>query len=770
MGTTMFVVGTFFHLPDLALGFALAIPLLIAVTGLGWRSAIPLVPVGFAIVWFTSRMAGNPASSAKLSALLGAMLLATLAGHGLYGLWNRSDRRARAAERRARLLGRATIELHASQDEDTLYQVALRLLADVLNFGHAEVFVPTTGAMRLRAGSGTTLPEGFEISMDGIVGRAFRTAQPQHIADTGHEASYVSVPELESARSELALPIHLGSTVHVVLNVEHAEPNAFSLADRRTLNAFCRVIEDALIRLQAIDEIRRERSEKAFLARLTQHLLEADDARSSARVTLEDLIGEFGCGTGAIVTLRTSRLRTLAVHGQVSEDLARLLDDGLPFIGLARQAWSEREPLFVRDCRDDPRVSEIAIASGARALAIVPITNIEGQVQALLLLGDVTKERVWDARSRALLAVVATSLGVALDRAMLHRQLMALLATVRDLASAERPEDVYGRAAEAAVELIPGAEAASILVRGDQGFRYAAASGFDLEALTALGPFSEADSIAWYHGDEAAYRRGVARIVTGADVALLSGVAGGDRGLVTERAGRVADICANLTVPISDHGEVVATLNVDNFSYKGAFGTSAMRLAEAFGQQIAVIVKQANAMGGLRRSAVTDALTGLGNREGFQRRLDEELSRAQRYQRPVSLLLIDLDNFKKVNDTFGHHVGDRALIAVAEVLRREQRTSDSVFRWGGDEFVLLLPESDGNGAQHLAGRLCNLIMNLDLGGASLRASVGVSSYPTDGADRDALLRHADDLMYGHKNRRSPGPGLQQVPRAPEPLA
>lgn len=753
-----------------ALGSGLAAPVDVPAVASGWRAVARLVAIGVALVILCSLAFATKLGPAEVLALAAALLLATFAGHGLHHLWHESERRARAEERRSRLLANATIELHAAKDEDGLYAAALRLLSDVLSFGHAEVFVPSDdeATLRLVAGFRAGLPLGFRIPLASVMGRAFRTGEPQYVADTTMDASYVTVSELGAARSELALPVRLGGTVHAVLNVEHADPHAFGPADHRTLAAFSRVIEEVLARLHAVAELRAGQAEKAFVARMTQRLLHAEDATTIALAALEDLSAEFGFGAAAVLTLRNTRLSPLALHGTLSGRQLPGSEAGFPFEGAFLHAWTERASVFVRDggARSGP-LGE-GLAPYLRAFAVVPIANANRQVQALLLLGDADRSNAWGPRKRALLELVATSLGVALDRATLQRQLVALLDTVRDLARAEHPEAVVGQAATAAVQLIPGAEAASILVRSDSVFRYAAASGYPLAPLLTLAPFSEADCLAWYGGGLGAYEKGVARVMSGREIAGRSAEAGDIRGPWDGRAGSEQVVRANLCVPVGDHGEVVAILNVDSFSDEEAFGSSSMRLAEAFGQQIAVIVKQAWAIGELRRSAVTDPLTGLGNREGFHRTLEAELEKARRYDRPFSLLLLDLDAFKLVNDELGHHAGDRALEAVAKVLLDEQRSSDSAFRWGGDEFIVLLPESDATAARHLARRLCERIAGLEAGGVPLRASVGISSYPTDGSDRETLMRHADDLMYGNKQNRSPLPPAP--PAASEPLA
>ncbi|HZW27209.1 MAG TPA: GGDEF domain-containing protein, partial [Trueperaceae bacterium] len=211
-------------------------------------------------------------------------------------------------------------------------------------------------------------------------------------------------------------------------------------------------------------------------------------------------------------------------------------------------------------------------------------------------------------------------------------------------------------------------------------------------------------------------------------------------------------IKANIVIPITEGSEVVALLNVDSFSSESAFSSNSLRIAEAFAQHIAVIVRQVEQVRRLEESLVTDVLTRLGNREGFQRRLQAELARAERYGHPLNLVMVDLDNFKQINDRFGHAAGDAALVAVAESLTSHLRSSDHAFRWAGDEFVLLLPEVKPEEAHAAAERFAELVTRIEVHGVGLSASVGVASYPVDGHDPETLLRRADDLMYFRKQR------------------
>jgi two-component system cell cycle response regulator len=151
-----------------------------------------------------------------------------------------------------------------------------------------------------------------------------------------------------------------------------------------------------------------------------------------------------------------------------------------------------------------------------------------------------------------------------------------------------------------------------------------------------------------------------------------------------------------------------------------------------------------------------DPLTGLFNRRAFEKKLDEEFERAKRYHHHLSLLILDIDNFKLINDTYGHHGGDAALIKISETLREKTRQSDFPSRYGGEEFVLVLPETDQDSALQVAGKIQEAIRSSTFGSPSqpfrLTVSAGLSSTShrsyTEWAE---MLKDADQALYAAKN-------------------
>lgn len=154
-------------------------------------------------------------------------------------------------------------------------------------------------------------------------------------------------------------------------------------------------------------------------------------------------------------------------------------------------------------------------------------------------------------------------------------------------------------------------------------------------------------------------------------------------------------------------------------------------------------------------SATTDRVTGLFNRQYFDEIIQREIAKSARYGTPLSMIMIDLDNFKQLNDTRGHLAGDRALSEIARTIRENIRSSDIAARWGGDEFILASP-TDSSQALALALKLQELLAGLDHGGyGPVTGSIGVSSF-RDGDDENSLTKRADRAMYEVKRRGGNG--------------
>ena len=190
------------------------------------------------------------------------------------------------------------------------------------------------------------------------------------------------------------------------------------------------------------------------------------------------------------------------------------------------------------------------------------------------------------------------------------------------------------------------------------------------------------------------------------------------------------------------------------------------RLLGRVATQAATVIANAVEFERTQEQSLTDVLTGLPNRRYLERQFAQELARAQRQQGRLSLLVLDMDRFKQINDGFGHQAGDRALKEVAHILRSSLRVYDVCARLAGDEFVLVLGECDPAQAERRRQELQSAIAALPFGPApgqqvQLAVSIGAASFPEDGRTVDDMMAVADRRMYADKASRKTTPVLAQ---------
>jgi diguanylate cyclase (GGDEF)-like protein len=204
-------------------------------------------------------------------------------------------------------------------------------------------------------------------------------------------------------------------------------------------------------------------------------------------------------------------------------------------------------------------------------------------------------------------------------------------------------------------------------------------------------------------------------------------------------------------VPLVFHERLMGALQVTSADPARLWHENEILLLRTVADQVAVAVNHAGLFAQIQQQALTDALTGCYNRRSFEMQLDKDLLMARRLQQPLSLVMLDLDRFKHLNDSAGHDAGDAALRQLADCFRQELRGCDSAARFGGDEFVLILPQAHPEGALIVAERVRARIAEIHIDGfGSLTASMGIATFPTHANTRAELLRAADDALYAAK--------------------
>jgi diguanylate cyclase (GGDEF)-like protein len=210
--------------------------------------------------------------------------------------------------------------------------------------------------------------------------------------------------------------------------------------------------------------------------------------------------------------------------------------------------------------------------------------------------------------------------------------------------------------------------------------------------------------------------------------------------------------------PLVAKDDSIGIMAVDSYTDFAHFPAEEIEMLSAIARQASVLIENARLHEQVEQQAIADPLTGLYNHRHLHERLEQEIARAKRTGRSVAVLMLDIDNMKLINDTYGHQVGDEALRLLASALQSSCRSEDIPGRYGGDEFMVILPEADGAEAERIGERVQAGLADSYVEGESkdgcvpVRVSMGIACYPSDATVMHELVALADSALYRSKQR------------------
>lgn len=439
----------------------------------------------------------------------------------------------------------------------------------------------------------------------------------------------------------------------------------------------------------------------------------------------------FQLQNGAVLLLDKKRqeLHVRAHLGRSNLDVGYRIPKG---IGLTWAAAEIKRPIYAPDVNQDPRY--LRKVPETKSEVAIPLL-VRDEVVGVL---DFQSEQLdyFDAEKIDLLTLFSTQASLALENARLYsmerrraEQLEAINAVAKKTTRVLDLDELLAVVCRLLLDWFRIDHVAVLLAEGD-ALRVRAYEGrltpnLPMGAILSPGTGLAARALLTGHS------------VIENDVNSVQGYIAG-----------FAETRSEMCVPLIIFGEKLGVLALDS-AHMNVFDTDDIQPLESVADICAAAIQNAHNFDRMKQLAYVDGLTGIHNRRYFEMRIVEELERAGRFQGRMSVIMVDIDHFKKMNDEFGHLLGDEMLRAVSSILKQQLRKMDMVCRYGGDEFAIVVPETTGESAMRVAEKLRRQVEAHDFPGVprSVTISCGVADYPAHGVTRDEVVAAADSALY-----------------------
>lgn len=411
-------------------------------------------------------------------------------------------------------------------------------------------------------------------------------------------------------------------------------------------------------------------------------------------------------------------------------------DVRLPFgQGITGAAAKKKRPVYVPDVSKDPRY--VPFAPGTKSELAIPLM-VRDEVVGVL---DCESDQLdfFDPGTIDLLTLFSTQASIALENARLYSleqkrraQLEAINAIARQTTAVLDRDQLLDKVCSLILQSFHVDHVAVALRDGDS--LVVCAHEGRLTANLAVG-----DRVPLGHGI-------CCRALETGKPVLVNDVS-----TEPDYVPGFAETKAEMCLPLISFGESLGVLALESAT-ANAFDPMDMQPLESVADICATAIKNATFVETVKQQAYVDGLTGVFNRRLFEVRLLEEMERAQRYDSALSLIMVDIDHFKKLNDEFGHLLGDEVLKQVSALFGQQLRKADVVCRYGGEEFVIVVPETTGENAMGVADKLRRAVETHLFPGVPrpVTVSLGVAEYPQQGKTRDEIVKAADSALYASK--------------------
>jgi diguanylate cyclase (GGDEF)-like protein len=563
--------------------------------------------------------------------------------------------------------------------------------------------------------------------------------------------------------TRLEFPLQVGGEMLGTLLVENKDSSGFGSLDNSFLSAVANQAALAIVnsrllerqRKQRVDaevreaELRVQQRSMHLLSEITQSALRSPDLASMLQTFAENLGQLFEANWASLALWDEARQspELVSVYSQNSQ--RNHLQIAPKELGLVEAALSSGQPLIVKDASASPYISpHLRAQLDVLSLLTLPlITSSQKLGAAIIAFKDrhnFSQNEVSLGEQAARQIALAISKARALQAAQVRAQeLDALQRATSALLTTLEQEDLLGQILDAAISAIPAAQQGSLhLIARESGqLQVRAVQGHTDPRIRAI-ILSASNS----HIQEALREHKPLLIQ---DAYSRPGSPASPEDLET------AAYASTIIAPLVLGDQALGAISLDS-SQREAFTQADLDLLVSFAATATTAIQNSQLHAEVQKQAITDTLTGYYNRRGFNELGRREVERAIRFNRPLSALMLDIDLFKQVNDIHGHLIGDRVLVGMTSRIAQELRQIDLLGRYGGDEFIMLLPETSQENAWHVAERLRTTIaaipFRMEDKPLKITISIGIAALCDECKTLESLVEKADDALYLAKEK------------------
>lgn len=663
-------------------------------------------------------------------------------------------RSANEQRRQALSLGKAMVSMAGTLDLDELFDRLLEALAPILPFDAATLLVLDGDEVRIARHHGyeTYGPEIEEnlknfrlrVSATKNLREMVETHQPFVMPDGGSDPSWIPVPPLPMPQSWVGAPVIVGDEVIAFLSLDRMGGPRYNYEDAHTLALFASQVSLALRNAKLYAEVKQALDRERIINQVASTLNSAPELpmdrlfESALRLACEALTAE-----GGLITLADEEGNGLGLpfaYGLPNPSMRVVPGQGF---GISFEVFTTGKPVIVPHYAQHAWAIPSWVESSVESFLAAPLTAGDERIGVISLF-TTDKDRHFSDRDLALATALGQQIGLALQNRNLLRRARqqardaeALRAATAGLISAIEPGQVTDSIFRNLRKLVPY-DQAGIFIRDEYGLSLAA-SHPQKAPSESLRPHITVTMLPFFP-----------QLETGQPIQL----AGKELDTLPSNFLLSRQSLAWLATPLMWRSQFIGMISLETRNPE-IFTEHARAMAQILANAAAMAIQNARLYSEQERLAITDPLTGLYNRRHFVELAAIELERCKRYGHPLSVLMLDADNLKEVNDTYGHLGGDALLVAIAGLLQRTLRSTDIYARYAGDEFIAMLPETYPPDAQDVGLRLlaASHRTSAHWNGTEIPVSVsiGLAHQMSNLYDLNSLIDQADQALYEAKH-------------------